>query len=184
MKYNHSMPCQCLIPNVVTAAVLSRTNAKKDSLKKGGVPDHASTMKANSEEPILFRGEESQLEDGPTNTHGSHGVLVALNTRRNLNFPGQTYVAIQDNQSTVSISAEDPEYVIVSGHYHTLRRCVLLRSGKPEANSRSLRNQWKAVQRNLSPEIGSKALDQSSSTTDSNLTRSNTRSLIPDITRI
>ena len=109
MKYNHSMPCQCLIPNVVTAAVLSRTNAKKDSLKKGGVPDHASTMKANSEEPILFRGEESQLEDGPTNTHGSHGVLVALNTRRNLNFPGQTYVAIQDNQSTVSISAEDPE---------------------------------------------------------------------------
>ena len=31
------MPCQCLITNVVTAAVLSRTNAKKDSLKKGGV---------------------------------------------------------------------------------------------------------------------------------------------------
>merc|ERR1719215_1992215 len=44
-------------------------------------------MKANSEEPILFRGEESQLEDGPANTHGSHGVLVALNTRRNLPWP-------------------------------------------------------------------------------------------------
>jgi hypothetical protein len=44
MKYNHSTPCQCLITNVVTAAVLSRTQAKKDPLKKGGVPDHASTM--------------------------------------------------------------------------------------------------------------------------------------------
>ena len=146
------------------------------------MPDHTLTMEANSEESLLLRGEESQLEAGPTKTHGSHGVLVALNTRKDLNFPGQMYVAIQDNQSTVSLSAEDPEYVIVSGHYRTLRRCVLLRPGKPEARTRSLRNLWKAIQRNLSPEIGSKALDQPSSTTDSSLT--NTRHIIPDITRI
>jgi len=58
MKYNHSMPCQCLIPNVVTAAVLSRTNAKKDSLKKGGVPDHASTMKAITQKSLFFSEEK------------------------------------------------------------------------------------------------------------------------------
>ena len=77
---------------MVAAVVLSRTQAKKDPLKKGGVPDHASTMKANSKELILLRGEGGDLEDGPTNTHEPHGILIALNI---------SVLSIQDNQSTV-----------------------------------------------------------------------------------
>ncbi len=92
MKYKYSTSCHCLITNVVTAAVLSRTQAKKDPLKKGGVPDHALTMEANSEELILLRGEGGDLEDGPTNTHEPHGILVALNI---------SVLSIQDNQSSV-----------------------------------------------------------------------------------
>ena len=86
------MSCQCLITNVVAAVVLTRTQAKKDPLKKGGVPDHASTMKANSKSLFFSEGEGGDLEDGPTNTHEPHGILIALNI---------SVLSIQDNQSTV-----------------------------------------------------------------------------------
>ena len=47
---------------------------------------------ANSKELILLRGEGGDLEDGPTNTHEPHGILVALNI---------SVLSIQDNQSSV-----------------------------------------------------------------------------------